>query len=445
MWADAIGQIFFSIGVCMGVMTSYGSYNKIKKPIIMDSFIISISNSVVSFISGFAVWSIVGYLATTTGREVPNISLGLVFVTYPEAIDTIAQPNFWGILLSLTLFLLGLDSAFAMIEAVSTVIYDGMPVDSRPHRACITFVLCVFGFGFSCLFCTNWGMTLFDVFDHYLSNYLLFIVGILQCLGVGWLFDIERTAAMGAKYWQSVQISTYGYWVLLFVCGVAGTADYNAKYAMLAFITVECMVILPWSFIVCDTTFDDWWSNVCMCGVKRIGYSMSKLARLDTKNPLEMLWWEPFFVFYFAFCTKFLIPFALWFCLLFSIQKDINVPYESYTWHWQLAGLAVPVIGLVVFAMFTCCCLEPVDLDEVEFAEDLSPDEIMAYKREKYANKWRKLHLGSAVSKLASLANTNSENQPLNEANSKVAPEPSKSIELAKVEDKEEKEVEEEN
>ena len=62
MWADAIGQIFFSIGVCMGIMTSYGSYNSKDKPIIADNFIIAIVNSSVSFLSGFAVWSIIGYL-----------------------------------------------------------------------------------------------------------------------------------------------------------------------------------------------------------------------------------------------------------------------------------------------------------------------------------------------------------------------------------------------
>lgn len=62
MWADAAGQIFFSIGVCMGIMTSYGSYNKVDKPIIMDNMIIAISNSMFSFVAGFAVWSIVGYL-----------------------------------------------------------------------------------------------------------------------------------------------------------------------------------------------------------------------------------------------------------------------------------------------------------------------------------------------------------------------------------------------
>lgn len=62
VWADAVGQIFFSIGVCMGIMTSYGSYNKVDKPIILDNMVICLTNSSVSFISGFAVWAIVGYL-----------------------------------------------------------------------------------------------------------------------------------------------------------------------------------------------------------------------------------------------------------------------------------------------------------------------------------------------------------------------------------------------
>lgn len=265
-------------------MTSYGSYNPIKKPIVGDGIIIALANSCVSFVSGFAVWSIVGYLATTTGRDPPNTSLSLVFITYPEAIDTIGTPNFWGILLSLTLFLLGLDSAFALIEACSTVIYDAL--DNPPSRAWISFWLCLTGFGFSLPFCTNWGFILFDVVDHYLNNYLLFIVGMLQCFGVAWLFDFEKTCALGPKYARSVKISLYGYWFFLFLCGVAGIAEYNAKFGMIAFITVECVFVLPWSFLACDASFNDWYNHVCMCGISRIGWSMSKLGRLETKEPL---------------------------------------------------------------------------------------------------------------------------------------------------------------
>ena len=62
MWSDAVGQIFFSLSLCHGIMTSYGSYNPINKPIIKDQFIICIFNSTVSVIAGFAIWSVVGYL-----------------------------------------------------------------------------------------------------------------------------------------------------------------------------------------------------------------------------------------------------------------------------------------------------------------------------------------------------------------------------------------------
>jgi SNF family Na+-dependent transporter len=88
MWADAAGQIFFSIGVCMGIMTSYGSYNPIRKPIILDNIIIALTNSCVSFVSGFAVWSIVGFLKAQ-GSAASDIARGggtdLVFIAYPVA------------------------------------------------------------------------------------------------------------------------------------------------------------------------------------------------------------------------------------------------------------------------------------------------------------------------------------------------------------------------
>ena len=42
-------------------------------------------------------------------------------------------------------------------------------------------------------------------------------------------------------------------------------------------------------------------------------------------------------------------------------------------------------IGLIVFLFFTCFCIEEVKLDEVEFGEDLMPEEIEQYKKDKIA------------------------------------------------------------
>ena len=109
----------------MGIMTSYGSYNDVKKPIIMDNLIICCSNSAVSITAGFAVWSIVGFLeAKDSLAKSKTSSVGLAFIAYPTAIDMMPWSNLWAFLLGITLFMLGIDSAFSMVEAAATVISD---------------------------------------------------------------------------------------------------------------------------------------------------------------------------------------------------------------------------------------------------------------------------------------------------------------------------------
>lgn len=188
MWADALGQIFFSLGVCMGVMTSYASYNRRNKPIIRDVLAISFGNCLLSFFAGFAVFSIVGYLKWL-GSPVAskNSSSALAFVAYPAAAESMTGSNFWTALLGLTLFTLGIDTAFSLVEAISTVIYD-TNFGSQVPRKLTALVVCTLGFFCSLLFCSSWGFTYFDVVDRYISVYLMFILGIGQCFGAAWMF-----------------------------------------------------------------------------------------------------------------------------------------------------------------------------------------------------------------------------------------------------------------
>lgn len=145
----------------------------------MDNLIICICNSMLSFVAGFAVWSTVGYLqAQDSLAKSKTSSMGLAFIAYPSAIDTMAAPNFWAVLFGLTLYMLGIDSAFSMVEATSTVICD-TPAGKKYPRMFVAFALCFLGFCCSIPFCTNWGFVLFDSIDHYLCVYLLLLVGIL--------------------------------------------------------------------------------------------------------------------------------------------------------------------------------------------------------------------------------------------------------------------------
>lgn len=191
MWADAVGQIFFSLGVCMGVMTSYSSYNRKNKPIIRDVLIISFGNCGLSFFAGFAVFSVVGYLQYLDSPVKSNTSSsGLAFIAYPAAAEEMPGSNFWILLLGITLFTLGIDTAFSLVEAISTVVYDTEKGKSVPRKL-TALIVCILGWFGSLLFCPSWGYTHFDVADRYISVYLMFVLGIMQCFAAGWAFRFQ--------------------------------------------------------------------------------------------------------------------------------------------------------------------------------------------------------------------------------------------------------------
>ena len=71
-----MGQVFFSIGVCMGVMTAYSSFRRPEEGCIMDAAIISLSDSVISFFAGLVVYATIGYLAHEEGTTVKQAESG---------------------------------------------------------------------------------------------------------------------------------------------------------------------------------------------------------------------------------------------------------------------------------------------------------------------------------------------------------------------------------
>lgn len=256
-------------------MTSYGSYNEIKKPIILDSFIISMCNCGFSFIAGFAVWAIVGYLEKQgTLKETKTSSVGLAFITYPTAIDLMDAPNFWAFLLGATLFMLGIDSSFSAIEATSTVICDTAWGGIVP-RSFVAFVLCLFGFMGSVPFCTNWGFTLFDVVDHYLCAYLLLMIGVLQAFGCGWFFDAAPHMAKSAGHRKAILWLTISYWTMLLIIGLVATLTNSVAAGFISMSLVWILICVPISWKLSALPGKVWYDEVLLVGVKRIAYACS--------------------------------------------------------------------------------------------------------------------------------------------------------------------------
>jgi solute carrier family 6 GABA transporter-like protein 1 len=154
-----------------GVLTAFGSYCPRDGPAFQNSIIISICNSLFSFIAGFAVFAGLGYLAYHEGVELDKVAVSgpsLLFGAYPVVLATLPGGIHWVRLLFFTLFLLGIDSAFGLVDAVITVTADSVPGANFSKRQIVSG-WCILGFLIGLIYATDAGFRFLDVFDFYIN------------------------------------------------------------------------------------------------------------------------------------------------------------------------------------------------------------------------------------------------------------------------------------
>ncbi len=222
IWLRAYGQIFFSLSLASGVMIGYGSYLGRKAEVTNSALITALANCGTSFFAGFAVFSMLGYLAKVQGLPVPevtNAGTGLAFVTYPLAILKLPALNtLFGLIFFITLLTLGIDSAFALQEAFTTGLHDKWKV--KPEKLAWGFALVAFPLAL--IFTTKGGFYWFDIVDKWVNDFGLVTAGLLQALIVGYLYDIHgfRDYLNGIS---EVRLGNWWIWMLRYVTPLALT------------------------------------------------------------------------------------------------------------------------------------------------------------------------------------------------------------------------------
>lgn len=187
VWAAAFGQIFFTLSLGFGIMITYASYLPEKSDIGKNAVITCFVNCLYSFIAGFAVFGIVGFMAHSQNTSFADAIKGgpqLAFVVYPKAISMLPSMNaLFGVLFFMMLVIAGFTSGVSLIEAFSCSITDKF---DWPRKRVVT-LLCLAGYAGSLIFTTRGGLYLLDIADHFVTNYGLILGGILECLLVGWV------------------------------------------------------------------------------------------------------------------------------------------------------------------------------------------------------------------------------------------------------------------
>jgi len=204
VWIDAGTQIFFSFAICLGALVSLGSYNKFNNNCFRDCIILSAVNSGTSFMSGFAVFSVLGFMSKEQGRPISEVARGgpgLAFVAYPKAITMMPGSTFWAIMFFFMIILLGLDSQFVETEGFITSIVDLYPKKLRKgyNREIFIAATCGVSYLIALTMVTNGGIYVFQLFDTYgASGVCLLWVAFAECVAVAWIYGGERM-------WQNIE------------------------------------------------------------------------------------------------------------------------------------------------------------------------------------------------------------------------------------------------
>uniref|UniRef100_A0A8D0D4V3 Transporter n=1 Tax=Sander lucioperca TaxID=283035 RepID=A0A8D0D4V3_SANLU len=198
VWMDAGSQIFYSYGVCTGVLTSLGSYNKYSNNCYRDCVYLCLLNSLTSFVAGFAIFSVLGFMAKEQGVDISMVAEsgpGLAFIAYPRAVALMPLPQLWAIFFFIMILFLGLDSEFVLQEALVTTISDMYPdfFQSNCRRKLLLLAISVGSFFAGLMMVMEGGLYIFQLFDYYAcSGMTLLLFAVLESVCIGWVYGADR-------------------------------------------------------------------------------------------------------------------------------------------------------------------------------------------------------------------------------------------------------------
>ncbi|XP_072176355.1 sodium- and chloride-dependent neutral and basic amino acid transporter B(0+)-like [Diadema setosum] len=195
VWQDAAIQIFYSLSAAGGGLTTLASYNKFHNNAYGDSLFVAIANCCTSVFAGFVIFSIVGFMAQELNQPVESVvqqGFGLAFVAYPAAVARMPVSPLWSILFFGMLITLGLDSQFAIMENLVTMIVDEFPGTLRKRKNYVMLVACIvmFFLGFTCI--THTGSYWVAHLDSYGAFFNYLVYALLECIAIAWLYGVKR-------------------------------------------------------------------------------------------------------------------------------------------------------------------------------------------------------------------------------------------------------------
>ena len=121
-FAAALGQLFFSMSIAMGIMVTYGSYTKDEVNLTKSVNQIEIFDTAVALLAGLMV---VPAVYVFSGEEGLGASgPGLMFITLPKVFNEMPAGVIIGFLFFILVFFAAITSSISVMEAIVSSLMD---------------------------------------------------------------------------------------------------------------------------------------------------------------------------------------------------------------------------------------------------------------------------------------------------------------------------------
>ena len=192
---DAMGQLFYSLSIAMGILIAYGSYMRDDTDLEKSVRQIEIFDTGVAFLAGVMIIPAVYVFMGKEGMEASGP--GLMFVTLPKVFRQMGGVGnvIGGLFFAMVLFA-AVTSSVSIMEAVVSSFIDGFKVKRKKAVLLVGGITLLLGV----LVCLGYNVFYFeyelpngavgqilDIMDYISNNLLMPAVSIATCILIGWI------------------------------------------------------------------------------------------------------------------------------------------------------------------------------------------------------------------------------------------------------------------
>ncbi len=185
----AMGQLFYSMSLAMGIMITYGSYMKKEVDLHASVRQIEIFDTAIAFLAGLMIVPSV-FVFSGGSEEALSKGPSLMFITLPKVFESMSFGGFIGAAFFILVLFAALTSSISLMETNVSIVCDKLHWSRKKATIIVAIYIIIVGaivsLGFGPLsFIQIIGLGLLDFFDFISNSVLMPIVALLTCISIG--------------------------------------------------------------------------------------------------------------------------------------------------------------------------------------------------------------------------------------------------------------------